>query len=222
MCEAHDAPCEDQQFLELGLQENVASGDVTNAEADGIWTTKIDATAGVAPGTLEPPSESFTYLKFTDEGLIKLDISDEDAFADMDWDISVRRYIMRLNGGMGGPGCVTGARMPPNTDFAAFAEVPEAATFFEEQYMTGDSCEMIPDGSGLPSPSTVMSNFWSYSTCVGMTYNTYVIDLADGRQVKLVVDHYYAEANQASCQESGSAGSPSNSGNVGVRWAFLP
>ena len=102
----------------------------------------------------------------------------------------------------------------------AIEATPEQVTFFEEEYMT-DSCEVVPDGSGLPSPGTVLSTYWTYASCVQMTGNVYVIDLGDGRQVKFTVDQYYAAENQQTCNETGAVPMPSNSGQMKIRWAFL-
>lgn len=220
-CEAVAAPCAAEQMLDLELRDLVGDRAVENlAEAEG-FTTVIDASAGVAAGSLAPPSESFVYLRFSEAGLQRLALSDQAAFESQDWDIAVRRYLVRLNSGVSGPSCVEGARMPARFTFDELATLPEGASFHQERYMT-ESCELVPDGSGLGSANTVLSSFWRYQGCLQMTGNVYVLRLASGQLVKLRVDGYYAQENQAQCDAQGSPGSPSNAGEVRLRWAFLP
>ena len=221
LCAPVAPACEDEQVLQLALNVEPSERAPVNTPAAEGFVTVVDTTGGVPAGSMASPDESYVYARFTDAGLEQVAIGDEDAFASVDWDIALRRYLIRLNSGVSGPSCVQGARTAPNTEFDALATVPEGLSFFAEQYMT-DTCEVIPDGSGLPSANTVLSSYWTYEGCLRMTGNVYVIKLADGRSVKLRVDSYYADANQVRCNNEGSAGQPSNAGNVTLRWAFLP
>jgi len=139
----------------------------------------------------------------------------------MDWDIAFRRYVVRINSGNSGPSCVSAARVVG----AAYDEVtslPDGLTFRTDTYFT-ESCEIIPDGTGLPgSPATALSAFWTYPGCVQMTDQAFVIQTAEGRHLKLVVGQYYDDTNHASCQESDSvAQGDTGAANYQVRWAFL-
>jgi hypothetical protein len=141
----------------------------------------------------------------------------------MDWDIAFRRYIMRVNSDDSGPSCVTAARtIPGSTTYEALAAVPPDLKYNKDDYFT-DSCELIPDGSGLPgSPATALSSYWSYPGCVAMTGNVFVLELKDGRHLKLIVDAYYKDLDgQQDCNDMGSAGM-SPGATMRVRWAFLP
>ena len=42
------------------------------------------------------------HVRFTPNGLEKVEIDDETALESMDWDMSLRRFILRLNGGATG------------------------------------------------------------------------------------------------------------------------
>lgn len=221
LCEPVAPDCEDEQVLQLALNTEPSERAPTNRAVDDGFISVIDTTGGVPAGSMASPDESYVYARFTEAGLEQVAIGDEDSFASMDWDIALRRYLIRLNSGFAGPSCVQGARTAPDTEFDTLDAVPDGVTFFAEQYMT-DTCEIIPDGSGLPSANTVLSSFWTYEGCLRMTGNVYIIKLADGRSVKLRVDSYYADANQVRCNNEGSAGQPSNAGNVTLRWAFLP
>lgn len=219
--ELSDVPCEDAQFLEMALHDVASTrGIVSNTPlVKGGFETHVDATAG---GFFAPP-ESFVYARFTDEGLEKVELSDDDAFASMDWDIAFRRYVFRLNSGVSGGSCVTGGRIGGVT-FAELDEVPDNVILHEEQYFEAETCEFIADGSGLPSsPGAVLASYYSYTGCLQMNGNVYVIRLADGRHVKLEVVSYYDRSVQEHCDEFGTLPdvSDSGAGNVRVRWAFL-
>jgi hypothetical protein len=139
----------------------------------------------------------------------------------MDWDIAFRRYVFRVNSGVAGPSCVQAGRTAPATTFDGLTTVPAALTYHTESYLTA-TCEIVPDGAGLGSPSTALSTFWSYPGCVSMTNNVYVLALRDGRRVKLQVLSYYTPENQAACEATGATSTtPSGAGSVRVRWSFL-
>lgn len=213
---AEAIPCVDQQIAALDLFDTVSPSTITEeGTTPGEFSTWILATGGGLT-----PTESFVYGRFTDEGLVKVEVSDEDAFASTDWDISFRRFLIRLNGGVSGPSCVTAARTAPGTTFEDVTTVPEGLSYRVEEYFT-TSCDLVPDGSGLGSPATALSSYWTYPGCVAMTDNVYVIELASGRHVRFQVLSYYTPANQESCDTSGSITTPSGAGNVRVRWAFV-
>jgi hypothetical protein len=142
----------------------------------------------------------------------------------MDWDIAFRRYIMRINSADSGPSCVTAARtVPGSTTYEALAAVPDGLKYFTDDYFTDDSCEIKPDGSGLEdSPATALSSYWTYPGCVEMTGNIFVVELRDGRHLKLIVDAYYKTlAGQEQCNNTGSSGGTPGAW-MQMRWAFLP
>jgi hypothetical protein len=217
--EPTDVPCEDQVFLEMNLKDDPAPGDIENEPEGTGFHTSVDATAG---GAFNPDPHSYVYGRFTEDGLEKVDISDEESIESMDWDIAFRRYVIRINSGNSGPSCVGATRMPGEGDYDATTAPPDGATFRGDEYFT-DSCEIIADGTGLPnSPATALSSFWSYPGCVQMTGYVFVVQLADGRLVKLIVDNYYDDESQAQCQKTDTAPKGENgSGSIQLRWAFL-
>lgn len=214
-----DVPCEDDVILQMNLKDEVAPGGIDN-EPDGAgFHTTVDATAG---GAFNPDPDSYVYGKFTTEGLEKVAISDEESIESMDWDIAFRRYVVRVNSGNSGPSCVGAVRLPGTPDYDATTAAPPDAVFREDEYFT-ESCEIIADGTGLPgSPATALSSYWTYPGCVQMTDYVFVMQLADGRELKLIVTHFYDEASQAQCQEDDTAPEGDNgSGTMQMRWAFL-
>lgn len=215
-------PCSDQVILDMNFKTTISDAAVSTTADGGVFTSNIDSSAGGIDIT-----ESYVYARFGDAGLEKVDISDEDSLDSMDWDIAFRRYVLRINSGFSGPSCVSAVRVP--TKYGAFEDIAAAPpadelTYQTDEYFTPpDSCELIPDGSGLPgSPATALSTYWTYPGCVKMTDFPYIVRLANGKTVKLVVDHYYKAENQELCDTTEKVPTPSGAGDMQIRWAFVP
>lgn len=210
-------PCEDQVVLQMDLKNNVAAGMITDeVDGNGFWST-IDARGGGFN-----PTESYVYAKFTDTGLVKVDMTDEQSLTSMDWDIAFRRFVIRINSGNSGPSCVQSARLKNGTVYEDVMDAPADAIFIPDEYFSA-SCELIPDGSGLGSPATALSGFWTYASCVQMTGNVYIVRKADGTSVKLTITDYYTPAIQEQCNMTGSVPMQgSGSATIRMRWANLP
>ena len=215
-CEPSEVTCIDQSIVMLDLFETVSPAAITEeGTTDGEFTTLVDASGGGYN-----PTQSYVYARFTDTGLAKVDVDDEAAFSSSDWDIAFRRYVVRLNSGVAGPSCVTGARTAPGTTFDTLESVPETLPYHVEEYFTS-TCDYVPDGSGIGAPGTVLSSFWTYPGCVSMSGYVYVVALANGRHVKLQVLSYYPPDVQETCETTGTVPMPSGAGAIRVRWAFL-
>jgi hypothetical protein len=210
-----EVPCVDDQFARLMLFEAPSTGAVREeGSTPGEFQTFIDATAGGLT-----TNQSFTYGRFTATGLQKVEIGDEEAFRSLDWDIAFRRYVLRTNGGVGGPGDVRVARTAAGTTFAGLTSVPPELGYRTEAYYT-ESCGYVAD-VGIGAPVTALSSFWSYTSCLQMTHNVYVLALQSGRHVKLEVLSYYPPENQALCDTTGQTNQPSGAGQLRIKWAFL-
>ncbi len=215
-CAPSTVNCIDESISMLDLFDTVSPAAITEeGTTSGEFLTLIDATGG---GFM--PTQAFVYARFTDTGLVKVDITDEDALDSTEWDISFRRFIIRLNSGVSGPSCVTGARTAAGTTFDALTAVPDGLSYRTEIYF-GATCDLVPDGSGLGSPATALSSYWTYEMCVQMTQNVYVVQTAAGRHVKLQVIGFYPTDIQATCDATGTVPMPSMGGNIRIRWAFL-
>jgi hypothetical protein len=204
----------------MNLKAEPAPGEI-RSEADGSgFRSFIDATAG---GAFAADPEGYVYGRFTDSGLEKVAISDEQSLESMDWDIAFRRYVVRINSKHSGPSCVTAARLPKTAVYDTVTAPPETAVFSEDDYFA-DDCSLIPDGSGLEnSPATALAKYWEYPGCVQMTHNVYVIRLASGRMLKFTVESYYNPGVQQQCDRTGMVPMmDTGSANFQVRWAFLP
>lgn len=209
--------CMDQSIATLPLFESASTRAITAETApSGEFNTLIDATAGGLS-----PTESFVYARFTDTGLVKVDLGDEDALASTQWHVAFRRFLIRLNSGVSGPADLRGARTSTGTTFPGLTAEPANLLYREEQYFT-DTCELVTDTSGLGSPATALSSFWSYPGCVDMSGNVYVLSLPNDKRVKLEVTSYYSPDNQTRCHMTGAVNSPSGGGNLRIHWAFIP
>src|ERR1700755_386679 len=96
-----EVQCTDQSVMMLSLFDVPATGKIREEGTGDDFVTFIDATGGGMT-----PTQSYVYARFTDKGLEKLDLDDESAFESTKWDIAFRRYIIRLNSGVSGPGDV--------------------------------------------------------------------------------------------------------------------
>lgn len=217
LCAPTTLACSDQIILQMNLQTDIAPGKVDNA-ADGTgFLSTVDARAG-GFGAADP--DSYVHARFTDAGLEKVDISDQDSLDSVDWDIAFRRFVIRVNSGDSGPSCVTVARVPGTVVYDDYKMTSNNLVYKTDDYFT-DSCDLIPDGSGLGSPATALSSYWEYPGCVKMTNHVYVVELRDGRHVKFTVLSYYSEAAQMECDTTNMTSS-AGSAIFRVRWAFLP
>ena len=98
--EARTVDCEDDVFTALTMNlDEAATGRFTNTPVgDGTFDVEIDGTAGGFNG-----NGGWVYGKFTDDGLVKVELLDIDSFGSLEWDIAFRRFVVRVNSGYGGP-----------------------------------------------------------------------------------------------------------------------
>ncbi|MEZ4322955.1 MAG: HmuY family protein [Myxococcota bacterium] len=207
--------CFDDLLIDLSLQDEVTTALITNDQQGPDWVSDVDATAG---GFANAANNPWIYAKFTDAGLERVDVTDEEALESMEWHIAARRFVIRLNGGNSGPSCVSAAAFPNGDYDALTAADADGATFFEDDYYSS-SCVLINDSSGLEgSPQVALSPWWSYPGCVATTDVPFLIQLPDGRMVKYRVQRYYG-AQQNACNTNGTPGG--DSGQFRWVWSFV-
>ncbi|MBN1335632.1 MAG: HmuY family protein [Deltaproteobacteria bacterium] len=206
-------PCTDAMVLDLSLHDDAVSDGAVNTTSEGDdRLTVVDATAG---GFGQDHEHPWVYIRFDTDGAHRVDIDDEAALESLEWHLALRRSQLRLNGGDGGPSCV-GADARTTSAYADIATVPADAEFQLEDFYT-DACELQMEPYGL-YPAYVLGAWWSYGSCVETTLTPYLVQLDDGRILKLVVEAYYATGQEA-CNASGTPGT--DSGTITLRWAFL-
>jgi hypothetical protein len=215
--EPTEVDCIDEIISDLSLQDDKVNEDDVSTETDGDdFVSYVDASAG---GYGNETRHAWQYLKFTDTGLEDVNINDEDALESMDWDIAARRFILRLNGGSSGPSCVGAATMGEGYTYENLEEAPDGITYATDDFYS-DDCTMINDSSGLEgSPQTVLAPWWNYESCVETSDQPFLIQLADGRVLKFVVEAYYEGAGQDECNQDGST--MEAGGYFQWRWRFL-
>lgn len=217
-CVPDPPACEDDLITDLSLQDDeVSDGAVTTTTDGDDYVTVIDASAG---GYNSASTNPWVYVRFTDSGAEKVKIDDEAALDDLTWDLSLRRYIIRVNGGDSGPGCV-GAIPLLEATYDSIDAVPdgiEDSDFQADDFYT-DDCTFINDSSGLEgSPSVVLGSWWEYPNCVATTMVPFLLRTSDGSIIKMVVESYY-ESGQEDCNNNGVPGS--NSAIITIRWRKL-
>ncbi len=205
--------CEDSLVQDLSFQEAISIGSITNQRLGPEFLSNVDATAG---GFQQAGSNPWVYVRFTNAGLEKVELSDEDSLESMDWHLAAHRFKIRMNGGSSGPSCV-GASAMLEQRYDDVTAIPEGLQYYEDDYYSPD-CSMIEDSYGMGSPQVYLTGWWEYPGCVATTGTPYLIQIEDGRVVKLVVESYY-QSGQDSCNASGSPGS--GSGNFQWRWRFM-
>jgi hypothetical protein len=213
--EPQSISCEDAAILDLALHDDKVSDGAVTSTADGAdFVSTIDASAG---GYNQAQNNAWVYVKFTSTGLKKVEIDDETALGSMDWDLSFRRFIIRLNGGSTGPSCVGSASFLEQS-YAGLTSVPEGLSYLHDDFYT-DDCTIINDSSGLPgSPQVALAPWWSYDGCVQTTMVPHLLQLADGHIVKMVVESYYASGQDACNNGTGSGDSAAN---FTIRWTYM-
>ena len=141
----------------------------------------------------------------------------------MDWDIAFHRYIVRLNGGSSGPSCVSAARLD-DEDYDALTSAPAELDFHVDEQMSA-TCAFRADSEAQDPANeqdfgAALRGWYLYVGCLQTSYDPFVIRLADGRLLKLVVTHYYADDAQTDCNETESS-SHAGAAQLQLRWAFL-
>lgn len=212
--EAAEVPCVDQIILDLALQDDKVSEGAVDTSSDGTdFITTVDARAG---GMQNAASNPWVYVKFTESGAEKVEIDDETALEDMGWDLSLKRFNIRLNSGSSGPSCVGSAALS-GSDYDSLSEAPSDVSYELESFYT-EECSFLDDGSGLENPALVLSGWWTYPGCVATSMIPHVLQLADGSLVKLVVEEYYG-SGQDNCNSGNGMGS--DSALITFRWSYL-
>jgi hypothetical protein len=214
--EPTDMECVDEMILDLSLHEEVNPDDVDNEQDGSDWVSLVDASAGGMNSSSDSP---WIYVRFTESGMEKVEIDDESALEDMSWHLSARRYVVRLDSGSAGPGCV-GAIVVKGKSYDEVSEADiEGANFKLENYYD-DECEIIEDDSGLPgSIDVLLGGWWDYTSCLETTGQPFLVQLDDGHVLKLVVESYYKGEGQTECNEEGST--RKDGGFLTFRWQFL-
>lgn len=94
---------------------------------DGLTTLEVDAAAGGFGAAPDDPDNKWTYFNFSTNEVI--DINDAEADDSLEWHIAFKRVGVRLNGGISGPGSVSGAIIDAQSEFYDENGEPDLTVF---------------------------------------------------------------------------------------------
>jgi hypothetical protein len=192
--------CNPAAILPVGWQPvaSVSSGTVTNqpdAEREDTFTTIVDASAGGGAGQAEQP---FVYLDLeAQEGAAAVGIDDVASFESVDWDIALKRYVIRSNSGDSGPADKEVATVEAE-ELREENGVP--TNLFGDDDWTGPDCDFRADGPG--GPRTRFSNWYTVEGGAFLPRPVlHLVRLGGGRYAEIDVVTYYGD--QADPNRSG-------------------
>lgn len=183
-----DHRCGDAPITDWPLNEAVSSESASSSTADGVTTYTVEATAGGSGASAENP---FIYLDLSTGE--KVEVNDLEAYANSDWDLAFKRYIIRTNSQDSGPGDVSVAKIA-DTTFADVTAAPEASAF-EQDVSYNDSCEPLTDPIGSLKTAfnhlNPMKNTGSWYEYPGLTPtegDIYVVDVPEEATYKMEIE----------------------------------
>tara|TARA_B100000959_G_scaffold268241_1_gene312713 strand:- start:17 stop:748 length:732 start_codon:yes stop_codon:yes gene_type:complete len=211
--------CDPEIISYLPLNNAVTAVEAHAQTTNGVTSMSIDASAG---GIYGYPEQPWIYVNLSRGEIVYL--SDYEALASTDWDIALRRYVIRLNGGVSGPGCAAIAALHGES-FENISTTPDNLNWQTDTYIENwpTSCGSLEtDIAGFGQPNAPMINIaWDFGqeTCacsVCPTRTPTIVNTANGAQAKLEISGYYEgqDANINACQNVPSA-------NITLRWQML-
>ena len=147
----------------------------------------VDATAGGSPNAADNP---YIYLKFSPTSVSKVEITDVESYENTDWDLALKRFVLRVNGGTSGPGGVQVATVTAET-LADVPAVPDDAVFTADDWVT-DDCQLATGPLG--EPATELSDWYAYDEATNQLTpkgEIYVLRRPDGSAIKLDIETFY-------------------------------
>lgn len=147
----------------------------------------VDATAGGSPNAADNP---YVYLKFTADSVTKVEISDVDSYTDATWDLALKRFVLRVNGGDSGPGEVSVATVVAE-NLADVTAAPPDGEFTTDDWFS-DACTL--NAGPLGEPATELSDWYPYDTPgnpLTPKAEVYVLRRADDSMIKVELKSYY-------------------------------
>lgn len=192
--EATGAPsnrCSAALRQELALVDEVSSRSVIVLETNGDERVVfVDATAGGPDG-----SEPWVYISLATGEAVE--VTDLDALASSAWDLALRRFVLRTNGGDSGPG--QGGALRVNLPWASVdGETLGNRTPPSEQWFD-DNCELTVDGS-TGDVITTFSGWGEYDVSTHVLTPADAVYLtrgADGALYKVAILDYYGNPDGA-------------------------
>jgi HmuY protein len=172
----------------LGPIDTVSTGDVTVLSTAGA-TRKIyvDASAG---GTMNAAQNPWIYLSLKTG--TKVAVSDPGSFTSKDWDLALKRPLLRTNDGDGGPG-KGGAVLLDGKLFDAVTAADAANAALVTEAWFDEACNLKADPTG--AITTTFNGWYDYDQATNKLSphpGTFIVRGGDGALYKVAILNYYA------------------------------
>lgn len=181
----------------------VSTGAVSNQpdpDREGAFLTTVDASAGGQQSATQP----FVYLDLeAEEGARAVAIDDADSFGSTDWDIALKRFVIRSNSGDSGPADEEVATVEGEE---LRADDSVSGVFADDDWSDAD-CALVTDDRG--GPRTRFSNW--YDAAFQPRPVLHIVRLGPGRYAEIDVVTYY-----------GDQANPTRGGVYVLRWRRFP
>lgn len=180
------AACSEEIEKALGPIDAVSTGEVKILSTMGGATTLfVDASAG---GTMAQAMNPWIYVNL--KTMAKVDVTDATAYTSNDWDLAIKRPLLRTNSGDGGP-ADGGAAFLEGKTFAEVTEADAKAASIQTEDWFDDACALAMDMAG--SIKTTFAGWYDYNNMTLTPHpGVFVVRGADGALYKLAILDYYA------------------------------
>jgi hypothetical protein len=155
-----------------------------------VGTTRklyVDASAGGAMAAAQNP---WIYLDLKTGA--KVAVTDPGSFTSKDWDLALKRPLLRTNGGDGGPGA-GGAVLLDGKLFDAVTAADAASATIAAEVWFDAACNLNKDPTG--AIATTFSGWYDYDQATNKLAphpGTFIVRGGDGALYKLAIRAYYA------------------------------
>jgi hypothetical protein len=199
--------CDPIAVLPAGFQPvaSVSTAAVDNqveSAAQNIHLTTVDASAG---GAANQASEPAVYLRLECGGPVVVNIDDVSGFESTAWDLALKRYVIRTNGGDSGPGGATVGRVASEELTAD----PDPPVDFRADDWTAADCTLVQDQ--IAGPRTRFSTWYSVEGGrLEPRSFVFALRLPGDRRAQVDIQTYYGDPEQ-----------PAKSGVYVLRWRMF-
>jgi hypothetical protein len=177
--------------------DKVSAGDVLVLSTAGTTRTLyVDASAGGSQGAGQNPR---VYLNL--ETATRVDVTDKSAGGSTGWDLALKRPILFVNGGDGGPG-KGGAVFHLNKAFEQVTAADATGTTAEQFFDQDCNAKLDPTGA----PKTSFDGWYDYdqgTNTLTPKPGTWVVKGGTGKLFKITILSYYATSDGGVGQSGG-------------------
>jgi hypothetical protein len=194
--------CSSARETALKPIDAVSKGTVTSL-ASGTYV--IDASAG---GFDVAATNPWIYVSL--ETGMRVEVTDKQAFASSDWDLGLKRAVIRTNDGDSGPGG-GGAQFLPGKPFDAVTKA-DATKLATEVWFDADCNPKVDATGAIQSTFDGWYDYAMSTMVVTPKSGTWIVRTAKGALYKLEIQDYYSKPD-------GSTGA--TGAHYKLRWAAL-